>query len=310
MDRTVQKRIILAKPQVTHGVDAVPTAAQNAMLVYDLSFKPLVSTKKDRNPVRGFPGRLPAKLADQHMEISFKVELAGSGVVGTAPAVGTLLRGAAMAELITAGQKVEYTPILDSQEELTFYYHKDGALHKLIDAKGTWSLSMTKGDIPMLSFRFIGRMGGRVVTANPVAPVFTSWKDALIVNDTNTGDLTLGGTAYPSTGIEFSDGNALAFKTLLGKEVARISGRNPSGKISLDLSPAEELALLAKAEASETLTLSIAHGTTAGNIVTVTAPAVQLLEPNEEDQNGDMMHGYSVDLMPSLGNDEFKLSFA
>lgn len=310
MDRNTQKRIILFKVQTTHGVDPLPTAAANAVLVYDLSTKPLVSSKKERKPVRGFPGKNPSKLADQHIEISFKVELAGSGAAGTAPAVGPLLRTSALAELITAGQKVEYTPIIDSQEEGTFYYHKDGALHKIVDAKGEATLTLLKGDVAMASFRFIGRVGGRVVTANPATPAYTSWKDALIVNDTNTGDLTLGGTAYPSTGFEFSFGNALAFKTLLGKEVVRISDRNPSGKVSLDLTPTEELALIAKTENSETLSLSIAHGTTAGNIVTISAPAAQLLEPNEEEQNGDMMHGFSVDLLPVNGLDEFKITFA
>lgn len=310
MDRTTQKRIILAKLQTTHGVDPLPTAAQDAVLVYDLSVKPLVSTKKERNPVRGFSGRLASKLADQHIEISFKVEVAGSGAAGTAPACGPLLRGSAMAELITAGQKVEYTPILDNQEEAAFYYHKDGALHKIIDAKGEATVTLAKGDIPMLAFRFIGRKGGRVVVANPTAPAYTSWKDALIVNDANTGDLTLGGQTYPSTGLEFSFGNNLTFKTLLGKEVVRIATRSPSGKISMDLTPTEELALLTKTENSEMMTLSLAHGTTAGNVVTITAPNVQLLDPTEEDQAGDMMHGYSVDFAPSAGNDEFKITFA
>jgi hypothetical protein len=308
MDRFTNKRILLGKIQTVHSTDPVPTPADNAILVYDLDVKPLVFEKKERRPIRSYFGTKAALLASQHMEISFKVDFAGSGAAGTAPVWGPLVRACACAELVTAGVKVEYTPIIDSMEEITFYYHADGALHKLIDCKGEASVRLVSNDWPQLVFSFVGRKGGRVVTANPASPVFTSWIDPLLVNDTNTGDVTLGATSYPSKGLEFSFGNQVAFKPLLGKETVRITDRNPSGRISLDVTPTQELALLAIIEASTTQTLLLTHGVTAGSIVEASAPALQLLEPTDEDDGGDLLHGYGFELKPSSGNDEFKLT--
>lgn len=307
-DRYMNKRVLLAKIQAAHDTDPVPTAAGNAVLVYDLSHQPLVADKKERKPIRPYFGTQAALMASQHMEISFAVDFAGAGAAGTAPVWGPLLRACAMAELITPATKVEYTPIVDAMEELTIYYHADGALHKLINCKGECSVKVVSNEWPQLAFRFVGQKGGRAATPNPAAPVFASWIDPLIVNDTNTGDVTLGGTSYPSKGLEFSFGNQVAFKPLLGKEVIRISDRNPTGKITLDVDATRELALLAQIEASATMTLALTHGITAGNIVAVSAPAVQLVDPAEEDDGGDMLHGYGVDFKPVSGNDEFKLT--
>lgn len=308
MDRYMNKRILLAKIQTAHDTDPVPTAADNAVLVYDLDHKPLVAEKKERKPIRPYFGTKAALLANQHLEISFKVDFAGSGAAGTAPMWGPLIRACACAELITASTKVEYTPIVDAMEEITLYYHADGALHKLINCKGDFSVRLVNNDWPQLVFRFIGEKAGRAVAVNPASPVFTSWIDPLIVNDANTGDVTLGGTAYVSKGLEFSAGNQVAFKPLLGKEVIRISDRNPTGRISLDVTPTQELALLALIEASATMSLALTHGIAAGNIVEVSGPAVQLVDPTEEDDGGDMFHGYGVDFKPSAGNDEFKIT--
>lgn len=307
-DRYMNKRVLLAKIQTTHNVDPAPVAASNAVLVYDLAHKPLLAETKDRKPIRPYFGGKASLLANQHMEISFAVDFAGSGAAGTAPSWGPLVRACACAELITAATKVEYTPIIDSQEEITFYYHADGALHKIINAKGECTVRLLNNEWPQLVFRFVGMKGGRVATGNPASPVFTSWIDPLIVNDTNTGDVTLGGTAYPSKGLEFSFGNQVGYKPLLGKEMVRIADRQPSGRCSLDVDATQELALLALIEASTTMTLALTHGTTAGNIVEVSAPELQLLDPAEEDDGGDMLLGYAFALRTSTGNNEFKLT--
>lgn len=308
-ERFTNARVLLAKIQSVHGTDPVPTAGSNAILVYDLAHRPVVADKKDRKPIRPYFGSKPALLANQHEEISFAVDLAGSGAAGSAPAWGPLVRACACAETLTASTKAEYTPISTAMEEITFYYHEDGALHKLIDCKGEFSVRLLANEWPQLVFRFIGKKAGRSVTANPASPTYTAWIDPLIVSDTNTGDVTLGGTAYPSKGLEFASGNSLAFRARLGTEGAHISDRpEPTGRIALDLTPTQELALIALVEASTTMSLLLTHGTTAGNIIEVSAPALQLLEPAQEDDTGDLMHGFAFGLRPSSGNDEFKLT--
>jgi len=51
------------------------------------------------------------------------------------------------------------------------------------------------------------------------------------------------------------------------------------------------------------------HGTTAGNIVALDAPKVQLLQPAYEDSNGILMIKMNLALIPDVGNDEITLTF-
>ncbi|MDO8932075.1 MAG: hypothetical protein Q7U97_06760 [Rhodocyclaceae bacterium] len=309
MDRSTRKRLILAKIESVYGTDPTPTAADNAVLIFDPKITPLVAEKKQRKPVRPYFGSAKTLLAAQHAEISFAVDFAGAGAAGTVPAYGPLLRACACSQAITAGVKVEYAPVTDSLESVTIYYHDDGLLHKLVGCRGTADIKLLDNDWPQIVFRFVGLKGGRAATANPASPVFTSWIDPIIVNDTNTGDITLGATPYPSKGLEISFGNNVVYKSRLGLESVRITDRNPTGRSSLDLTAAEELALLTQIEASTTQTLGLVHGTTAGNIVEVSAAAAQLLEPSDEDDDGAKLTGYALELKPGAsGNDEFKIT--
>lgn len=308
MDRSTNKRIILAKIESVYGTDPVPTAAANAVLIFSPQVTPLVAEKKQRKPVRPYYGTAKTLLSGQHVEISFTVDFAGAGAAGTAPAYGPLLRACALSESITAGVKVEYAPVTDSLESVTLYYHDDGLLHKAVGCRGTVDVKLLDNDWPQLVFRFVGKKGGRVATANPASPVFTSWIDPIIVNDTNTGDITLGGTAYISKGLELSLGNSVSFKTRLGEESVRITDRAPGGRMSLDLTAAQELTIIGQIEASTTQTLALTHGITAGNIVEVSAPALQLLDPSQEDDDGAALQGYAYELKPTSGNDELKIT--
>lgn len=307
-DRSTRKRIILAKIEAVYGTDPVPTAAANAVLIFDPKVTPLAAEKKERKPVRPYFGAGKTLLSNQHVEITFAVDFAGAGAAGTAPAWGPLLRACACNETITAGVKVEYAPVSDSLESVTLYYHDDGMLHKAVGCRGTVDIKLLDNDWPQLVFRFVGKKGGRVATSNPASPVYTSWTDPLIVNDTNTGDITLGGTGYLSKGLELSLGNSVSFKTRLGEESVRITDRAPAGRMSLDLTAAQELTIIGQIEASTTQSLALTHGTAAGNIVELAAPALQLIDPSQEDDDGAALQGYAYELKPASGNDELKIT--
>lgn len=308
MDRFMNRRVLLAKIQAAHDVDPLPTPAANAVEVFDLSFTPLKSDKKEIKPVRPYPGGKPSKLANQHLTISFKVQWASSGTAGVAPKYAHLLRACSLAEIITANTKVDYKLINAAQEEITLYYQQDGLKHKLINCKGDVSLAAGIGDVPMLSFSFTGMKGGRVVEAVPAAPVYVDFKDAVVVAS-DVSALTLNGSVYPSKGLEVSLGNSVAYSERTSQKQIRSTDRSASGKLTLDLDPTQQQAIMTTLEASGTFPLSFVHGTTAGSICSVSAPAIQLLEPNEEDDNGTLLLGFSFDALPVSGNDEVLFSF-
>lgn len=321
MPRYKRNTLILAKIETTVGTDAVPTGAANAILVTDFSITPLDAKNIDRNLVRGYFGASEQLVGPASKKCSFTVELAGSGTAGTAPALGALLQGCAMAEAILATPaRVEYTPVSTGLKTLTIYYYDDGVLHKLLSAMGNFTLSAKVGDKPNLKFDFVGLDGGD--TAATAAGTFTSWKTPIAMTKANVVDMTLGatyatgaitgGTVYPSTGLEINLNNAVSYTPLLSSERIDITDRAMSGNVEFDLTAAQEVSFMATVKANTTQSAALTLGTTAGNKIIIHAPAVQMASPKKVDLNDTRLIGYDLRLVPTptgTGNDELRLAF-
>jgi len=318
MSRFVRKTAILAKIETGYGNDATPTGAANALLVSNVSITPLAAQNVDRDIIRSYYGASEQLVGSAHIECSFDVEIQSSGTAGTAPAFGPLLRACGMAETVTGGQRVEYNPITDSMESVTIYYYSDGALHKLLGAAGTFDMAMGVGERPVFRFRFLGKDGGLTAAANP-ALTLTAFKTPQVITDTNTLDVTFGGTysagavtggtAYVSKGMEIAAGNDVQFIPLVGGETVQITGRAMTGRVALELTAANEVTFMTNLKANTTQAVSMQHGSTTGYISLVYAGAAQLINPTKEDQSGLLLNAYDMRLVPVSGNDEIKLCF-
>lgn len=321
MPRYIRNTIILAKPETTAGTDASPTGAANAILVSDMSITPLDAKNIDRNVIRGYFGASEQLVGTASVKVSFSVELQGSGTAGTAPALGNLLLGCAMAEAnLSTPNRVEYTPISSALKTLTIYYIDDGVIHKLLMAMGSCTLSARVGDRPMLKFEFTGLDGG--VSAGSATPAYTNWKTPVAMTKANVVDLTIGatysagvlsgGTAYPSTGIEINLGNSVQYTPLLSSERIDITDRSVSGSTELDLTAAQEVTFMGTVKANTTQSMALTIGTVSGSKLIIHAPAVQMLNPKKVDLNGTRMIGFDLRLVPTpagSGNDELRLAF-
>jgi len=316
MSRLTRKTAILAKIETTYGVDAVPSGAANAILISNQSIVPLNAKNVDRALVREYLGGAEQLVGDAYIEASFDVELQSSGTAGTAPAWGPLLRACGFAETVSAGQRVEYTPVSASFESLTLYYYDDGALHTLLGARGSFKLGLSLGNRPTISFHFLGLDGGITAAANP-SQTLTAWKTPLVITDPNTGDLLFGctyatgalsgGTAYPSTGIEIDTGITVNHQPMLGGQSIELTDRNVTGKVSLDLTAAQEVSFMTGVKTNASQTLGLMHGSVSGSKIIVFSPAVQLINPKKEDQNGRRLIGFDTRHMPGSGNDELRI---
>ena len=317
MPRLIKNTIVTAKVQTTAGADAAPTGAANAVLMSEGSITPLDAQAIDRSLIRGYFGGSEQLVGPASVKLTYAVELAGSGVAGTAPAWGQLLQGCAVAEgILTTPARVEYTPVSTSLKMLTQYYYDDGALHKLLDSMGNCTLSAKVGERPMLRFEWTGLDGGIAVAPNATG-VFTPWKKPVALTKANVIDITLGGTyaagalsggtVYNSTGLELNFGNVVNFSAMLSTETVDISDRQSTATIELELTAAQEVAMMASVKANETQALGFTIGTAAGNKVLVFAPAAQLTNPRKSELNGKRLIGFDVRLVPVNGNDEWRI---
>lgn len=314
--RYIKNLLVLAAVETTPGVEVVPTGAANAILTSEATITPLDAQNIDRGLMRGTFGASEQLVGPASVKASYTVELAGSGTAGTAPAWGKLLQACGCAEgTLTTPARVEYTPVSTGQRSTTQYYYDDGALHKLLGAMGDFTLSAKAGERPVIKIDWTALDGGMATGSD--TGNFSTWKKPVAMTKANVIDITLGcsyaagaitgGTLYSSTGLEMKSGNQVQFTPLLGTETVDITDRESTGSLELDLTAAQEVAMMALVKSNATQSLAITIGLTSGNKIIFFAPAVQLLAPKKVDRNGKRLIGYDLRFMPVNGNDEWRI---
>jgi hypothetical protein len=320
MPRYVRNTVILAKVEATPGTDAVPTGAADAVLVFDPSFTPLEAQNVNRELVRGYFGASEELVATAYKRLAYATEMAGSAAAATAPQWGDLLLACAFAEaLLGSPSRVEYTPVSDALKTLTHYWHDSGVRHIADYCMGNAKMEAMVGGRAMLLWDFIGRDGGISAVAN-ATPTYTNWKVPVGLAKVNVVDITLGctysagalsgGTVYPSTGLKLDLGNQVDYTALLSSDGVDISDRKVSGHMALDLTPAQEVTIMATVKANTTQGLGITIGLAAGNKIIIHAPAVQIINPTYGELNGRRLCEYDLRLVPTAagsGNDELRI---
>lgn len=316
-NRYERNTAVLFKQESTYGTDSVPTNTTDALLLRKFSCKPLDIKYVNREVVRPYFGKDADLVGSSFVSGSFEVELAGSGALGTAPMWGRILRAAGFAEAVTASTRVDYTPVSTGLESATLYYYDDGVLKKALGLRcNITGFRMGYGELPALSVDFMALDGGDTAVASP-ALTLTAWKAPLPVNQANSGQLTIGctysagalvgGTAFPSRGLELSLGAQLGFVELLGGESIDMTDRDVTGKITLDLTAAQEITNLGIVKAGTMQGIGLLHGTAAGYKVLTHLPAVQLKNPVKDTLNGRRVITYDLKSVPVSGNDEWRI---
>lgn len=312
MAKIYRKRTVLIKTESTYGTDSTP-AGTDACQVRNLEVTPVESDVLSRELVRPYLGASPQLIANNRVSVTFEVEYSGSGTAGTAPRYGSLLKACGFSETVVASTSVTYAPVSASFSSVTIYYSTDGVRHKVTGARGTYSLNLTSNQIPVINFTMTGQYVAPTDTADPT-PTFTSQAIPKIFNDTNTTAFTLfSETDLPLQSCQLDVGNEVVYRELVNssKEVI-IVDRAGTGSLVIEMPTLASHDFFADAIASTTGNLSILHGTTAGNIITLAsaANAISLGGPTYSEDSGIVMLNLPFTLVPgSSGNDEFTLAY-
>jgi hypothetical protein len=315
--RYIRDTVILAKLETVYGTDIVPTGAANAMLVKNVRITPINADYVSRDLLRNYFGASDELLSTFNKMVTFDVEAVGGGA-GIAPAWSPLIRSCAWSETITATERVTYKPITNSQESSSMYVYDSGVLHKFLGTRGGVSFSLGLGGIPTMSYSFLAIDGGDTA-ATPSGVSYTNFLQPQVVTDQFSGDLTIGatlaapgtapsltgGTIYPSKGLMVDMGIKASYIPLLGGQSVEITDRKATGKITLDLTAAQEVTFNGTVTAGTLQSVGMLHGTVVGRRFGIFAPTGQLKNPQKDEQDGKRLMTYDLTFPPtSAGNDE------
>ena len=305
--RSARKLAILAKPETVYGTDIIPTAATDAILTVNATIEPLAGSDVSRDIVKPFMGHQGQILTENHVKVSFEVEVAGSGAAGTKPGLGTLLRGCAMSETVTATTKVEYKPISSAFESLSIYFIWDNNKHALLGARGNVSVSFDPKAIPRFKFDFWGLLVPAADAVNPT-PVYTVFQTPVPVNDNNTL-ITIHGQTLGTEKFSMDVANAVEPRMIINAESIEMTDRQSTGEITLNAAKVVDYNWFAIAQAHTTGVLALTHGLVAGNIFSIDAPKVQIGRPKVGESQKIITDTLPLIFQPNAGNDEFVWTF-
>jgi uncharacterized protein YejL (UPF0352 family) len=307
-----RNQIVLAKIETTYGTDPTPTEGANAILTKNLARVMYAGNRVSRDLNYPYMGNDHSINTAPYVTVTFDVELSGSGAAGTAPQLDCLLRACGCAVTIVEDASVTYTPVSKAFESVTLYYNYDGEMQKVVGARGTAVLNMSKGGLPMLSFTFTGRYAKPSAvsmydpTYNAVAPLpFSSY---------NTPTFSVHSQPVIGESLSLDLGCTVVHRNLAGFDGVMITDRAPTGTVVFDAPTIATKDFFAAMESHNKApvegAISVVHGTTAGNIVTISLPQSQITDIAEQESDG--VRSFSASYIPvptDAGNDEFSIAF-
>jgi len=313
MAKLARVKSALVSIESVYGTDPNPTGSANSVKLRSLEIQPAESEILSRDLIRSYLGNSPQLIANTRVVVTLEVEYAGSGTAGTAPKYDPLLRACGMNPTTVANTSVTYVPRSTSFESCTIHYDTDGLRHIVTGCRGTYTISLNANQIPIFTFTLTGQYNAPTDTASP-SQTFSNQADPKVFNDTNTTGFTL----YSATNLalqsaEIDLGNEVVYRELVNSTKAvEIIDRAATANFVIEAPALSVKDFFALAVAGTAGNLSIVHGATAGNIITLTSPTtgLSLGNPTYSEDQGIVMLNLPTTLVPSSsGNDELSLAF-
>ena len=156
MAKNSKLKTILVKNEPSYNGSTTPTGSANAVQVTSLELTPIVSDEVSRETIRPYLGNQEVLLANQRVEVSITVEMAGSGTAGTAPKYSPLLESSGLALTTVSSTSNTYAPESSDFGSCTIWCNYDGVLHKISGCRGSFSINLAVSEIPTITFNMVG----------------------------------------------------------------------------------------------------------------------------------------------------------
>lgn len=308
MAKSWDKKVILLKAEATEGTDAAPTAAADALRVLNYQPNFMDADGKVRNIEKAFFGADPVAMANFKRGATFDLEMHGGGAAGTAPQWMKALAFAGFAApTLSAGVSATLNPtsIVPSASHWAYI---DDLLLKTVGARASVGYTVEDDEVPIFNFNLLGRPPVALAEeAAPGAAVLAGVTDPVIASSENT-TFTLDGFAAPLRRMQMAANADLQFRSLIGPQDRVIyRDRSWSGTIVIEVPNLAAKDYFAKVRPGTTMASQLVHGSVAGNIVTITHPALQVTGNVElAEEQGALMATFPVTAQPVAGNDEVR----
>lgn len=302
-----QGQIILAKLETVYGEYSTPTGA-NVMLVSNPDIKPIFD-KDERNNIVGHLGNQGAITVGQRIEVSFDVELAGSGTAGDKPAFDPLLQASGHAAILDVG-KVDYTPIDVGFKSVSLVWRNDGVEHRVTGARGSVTFELTPGKRGMMKYKFIGKYADPTADVSPLTGIDYSPFKMPVGISFDTASFNFFGSAVKMQSLTFDPGIAVEYSNLIGVESVDITNRKGKMDTQFRVTQSEYVANIVAAKNNATGAASFTLGDQPGHTFELNVPNLQIADTPTLSWDKELAHlSISSAIVPLSRNSDYVLSF-
>lgn len=251
--------------------------------------------------------------------LSFSTELKGGGSAGTAPELDQLFEACGYTGTTVGSTSVTYAPVSELNTGDGFYpftmgFYVDGIRYLMSNAFGSFNVSLSAGQIPTIDWSFQGLYESKSDTALLTGLSAPTTQPEAFLGAT----FTVGGGSYAPcfNNLTIDAANEVVFEECAteasGYKQAVIVGRSPNGSIDPTLDPVATYDFVDEMLTDSTGAMNCVIGSTAGNIVTIAAPAVMIDSVGFTELNGGIA-GENVNLRfvrnATSGDDELTIKF-
>lgn len=302
-----EKIILLAlEPTYLGNVTLDATHYQRAM---DFSITPDQEDVNDEVE-QGYEGATETIPVGEHVSLTYKTHLFGSGAEGVAPPYADALLACRLTETVVADTSVAYTLAADSGMSAAAHVRIGKNLHVIKGMRGKVDVVFEKG-IPMLQWQFKGTFEAPTHDISALPSVNNApWLGFQPTGPGRTSNCTLHGASVRPYSLSVSTGNEPIFDLSLVDQQIIFNERNATGKIQIEAPTLDVINFFTRASERQHGALTIQHGQTAGNIMEVECPNVQVKKPAYTKlDTGNVGYDIDLTLLPQDGNDEISLVF-
>ncbi|MES2987679.1 MAG: hypothetical protein V4808_07220 [Pseudomonadota bacterium] len=310
-----KSKTILVKPEVTYGVDPVPTAA-NAVLLTDVQFQPMEGEDVTRNVELPYMGAQEAISAGLRAVLTGTFELVGSGETGVAPGWSAIMRSLGVAEVVTPDDDpddgtVEYVPVSQGHESTAIYFIIGPTRYVMVGCAGTGQMTVNAQGIPGIRATITGLFTLPSDQAPPSVDL-SNFVEPQVASKANTPVFTINGIPFVMRNFGFDFGCDVQPRMLVGREQILIVDRAEKITTTVEAVPLATYSPYLKAITPKPrMPIVLQHGTAAGRRVKFEAPtAVQMRPSGFENQQGVLEWPLTFTPLPDEGDDQWKITLS
>lgn len=317
-----ERKYIIFAEEVVYGNE---TTAINpkGILPISLSISPMEGNMIDRKNIRKSFGQFEQIATTPYAKIELEVELNPSGTLGTKPAIDLLLKACGMvsADLTDAttgdvlGIEYKVTSDRNLYPALSMYFNYEKINHTVTGCIGTYTISAKNNDLLKIKFSFTGIYNPINQINKPEDPTSLSAQQTikpLPITKDYTGMTFAGVSSYALTDFNIDLGSNPNFMSFYGSvgSIVETTKRETKGDMTVLATPDIVTDWFDRASNVRTDAIEFKHGKTAGRIVKIVSPNVQIAKPSYQDDNGITMLKAPLNFVPLSGDDELSIIFA